>query len=268
MFRKTTAAFSNPRVTLAKAARLYLNWQNGFSYDFHKNGEEQLIRQLAKLNVSTVFDVGANFGQWSQVARKHFPGARIHAFEMSESTFTSRGGLQSFAEDSAFVLNNFGLSERAGVFSWKDYGAGSGGNTTILRGSFHDSVSEFAVRNSEMVTGDHYCRYKNLDFVDLLKIDVEGAEHRVIAGFSDFLESGKVRIVQFEYGYHNGDDHFLMRDFYELFKNFGYVVGRVRKGPITFRPFEYADNDFNSGPNWVAVRSDDVELLELLTRQP
>lgn len=178
------------------------------------------------------------------------------------------GGLDRLADDSAFVLNNFGLSDSAGVFSYKDYGARSGGNTTILRGSFHDSVSEFTVRNAELITGDQYCREKNLDFVDLLKIDVEGAEHRVLAGFNNLLESGNVRIVQFEYGYHNGDDHFLMRDFYELFEKFGYVVGRVRRGPITFRPFEYADNDFNSGPNWLAIRADDVELVELLAKQP
>lgn len=44
MLLKTAAAVRNPRIALAKAARLYLNWHNGFSYDFHKNGEGQLIR--------------------------------------------------------------------------------------------------------------------------------------------------------------------------------------------------------------------------------
>ena len=124
MILKIAAAIRNPRVAVAKVARRYLNWSNGFSYDFYKNGEEQLIRQLANLNVSTVFDVGANLGEWGSVARKHFPSATIHAFEISESTFTSREGLQRFAEDPAFVLNNFGLSDRAGVFSYKDYGGG------------------------------------------------------------------------------------------------------------------------------------------------
>jgi hypothetical protein len=79
------------------------------------------------------------------------------------------------------------------------------------------------------------------------------------------LQKRMIRIVQFEYGYVNGDVHFLMKDFYEFFKEFGYVVAKLTKGPLNFREFKYSDNDFKSGPNYVAIHKDDVELLALLS---
>ena len=44
------------------------------------------------------------------------------------------------------------------------------------------------------------CRPTNLKEVDLLKIDVEGAEYDVILGFEEYIEQGNIKIVQFEYG--------------------------------------------------------------------
>ncbi len=80
------------------------------------------------------------------------------------------------------------------------------------------------------------------------------------------LRSGKIRIVQFEYGYGNGDARFLMRDFYELFEEYGYKISKVNNGSLKFSEWTYKNNDFKSGPNYVAVRRDDAELIAILTR--
>ena len=57
-----------------------------------------------------------------------------------------------------------------------------------------------------------------------------------------------------------------MRDFYGYFESLGYIVGRVQKGEITFGEWTYKHNDFNSGPNYVAIREDDVELRKILSK--
>ena len=88
---------------------------------------------------------------------------------------------------------------------------------------------------------------------------------RVLRGFSNLLEHKAVRIIQFEYGYTNGDSKFLMRDFYQFFKDYGYTLARVQKGPLSFREWAYSDNDFKSGPNYVAIRADDTQVLQLLS---
>jgi len=68
----------SPKLTLARLATRYLNFYNGFSYDFEKNGEKDLVRKLSKLDLETIFDVGSNVGEWSQIALEFFPRAKIH----------------------------------------------------------------------------------------------------------------------------------------------------------------------------------------------
>lgn len=115
-------------------------------------------------------------------------------------------------------------------------------------------------------TGDGYCLDHSVAFVDFLKVDVEGAEHMVLQGFHEMLKKNAVRVVQFEYGYTNGDAKFLMRDFFRFFDLYGYNLARIRKRKIQFTDFSYSMNDFESGPNYLAVRKDDQGVLEALTR--
>jgi hypothetical protein len=57
-----------------------------------------------------------------------------------------------------------------------------------------------------------------------------------------------------------------MRDFFRFFDLYGYNLARIRKRKIQFTDFSYSMNDFESGPNYLAVRKDDQEVLEALTR--
>jgi|SRR5579872_1566729 len=260
--RAIKKALADPRRALAVLCQRYLDHYKGNPYDFFRNGESNLLDRFAQLAPRTVFDVGANVGAWSLVASKLFPSAVIHCFELSERTFKT---LQSRVGGSAFVLNNMGLSDKAGIFEYKDYGDNSELNTIVLDAVIHDRNIEPRLVRAELTTGNDYCGSRDIDRIDFLKIDVEGAEHLVLRGFSDLLGKRAIRAIQFEYGYSNGDAKFLMRDFYKLFSGYGYVVARVQKGPLLFRDWIYQDNDFTSGPNYLAVRHDDTELLEVLS---
>lgn len=248
---------------LATACRLYLNYYRGFSYDFLKNGEHDLLRKLGALPFRTVFDVGSNVGDWALTARKFFPAATIHAFELAQGTFQTLSGRLGSGN---FVLNNVGLSDRTGMIRYKDYGPGSGLNTVVLSATFHDQTTAPTLLEAQTMTGDAYCAAAGIASIDFLKVDVEGAEGLVLRGFDGMLRRGAVRVVQFEYGYESGDAGTLMRHFYGLFEAHGYLVGRVRKGPITFPAWTYQNNDFDSGPNYLAVRRDDAGILGLLAR--
>src|SRR5581483_6476101 len=225
---------SDPQYALAVLCRRYLNnydSRNRNSYDFANNGESDLIRKVAGLNPKIVFDVGANIGEWSLAAREYFPDAVIHCFELAEGTFKT---LQGKLRDGQFVLNNVGLSDRPGTFEYKDYGENSQLNTIVLDATFHDRDIPPTIVRAALTTGHDYCKSRSIDYIDFLKLDVEGAEHLVLKGFSDLLERKAIRAVQFEYGYTNGDSKFLMRDFYKLFHGYGYLVARVQKGPLLF----------------------------------
>jgi hypothetical protein len=56
----------------------------------------------------------------------------------------------------------------------------------------------------------------------------------------------------------------LMRDFYKLFNEYGYAIGRLTKKGVSFEPWNYKMNDFKSGPNYIAVKKDDAEIIKFL----
>ena len=249
---------------LLKLCKSYLNHYNKFSYNPYENGEFQLLNKLSKLDFKTIFDVGSNIGDWSRNARKCFLNSFIHCFEISKSTFSVLKDL----DDIKIQLNNFGLSDKESQIYYKDYGYNSGVNTIVLDGSFHDNSLKYQLIKCNVTTGDLYCSKKDINYIDFLKIDVEGAESSVLYGFHNLLSKQKIRVIQFEYGYHNGDAKFLMKDFFNFFKKFNYIIGKVNCGPIIFLgdTWDYKYNDFNSGPNYVAINKYDLELLNLLSK--
>ncbi len=260
-FMRSVKSIASLKSAIARVAGKYLDYYNGFSYDFKKNGEEDLIRKLRVINPKIVFDVGANIGDWTRIALENYPSAEMHCFELSAVTYKN---LLENVPRCRVILNNFGLAAEDGDFTYKDYGENSGVNTILLSATYHDADIEPRLVTAKLRKGDGYCDQKKIHFIDFLKIDVEGAEHLVLAGFENMLRKKAIRVIQFEYGYTNGDSKFLMRDFYEFFQKLGYLTGKVRKGFITFDNWTYKHNDFNSGPNYVAIRADDFELQNIL----
>jgi len=248
---------------VAKLARQYLRRYDGHSDDFDKGGERNVLRRLSPFPLRTVFDVGANVGRWSAMARSFFPQAEIHAFEISPQTFAT---LSENLAGPGWRLNDFGLAEKEGTLSWKDYGANFGGNTINTALEISDARIAPTVKTAEVKTGDAYCRAAGIETVDFLKIDVEGAEGRVLEGFAGMLGKGRIKVVQFEYGYGSGDAKFLMKDFFRLLEPLGFRIAKVRRGPLEWLDFHYRLNDFESGPNYLAVPGSEPEMLAALSR--
>lgn len=246
-------------------AKNYIWQYEGFSYDFETNGERLLIDRLMAFDIQTVFDVGANVGSWTNMALKSFPSAKIHSFELSQETSKY---LQQNVSDARATLNACGISDKEGEITYKDYGVNSTINTTVLDTDLHDSRFPFTEKKAPLITGDAYCEKNGIARIDLLKIDVEGAEHLVLKGFEKMLSERKIGVVQFEYGYANADTHFLIRDYYNLWGKYGYKMGPLKPTGVLFREFEYGLNQFFSGPNYVAVANDRTDLIHALNGVP
>lgn len=256
-------AWDDPRALGVKLLQGAIDHLRGYSYNFDRNGERRLLESMALLNARTVFDVGANVGDWTLAAAQLMPEAHIHSFELSPRTWRT---LSQRVSGARFTVNNCGMGDRDGTIEFKDYGENSTVNTILSNATYHDARLTAVISQSEIVTGDTYCARHGIQNIDLLKIDVEGADHLVLAGFEGMLRAKAIRVVQFEYGYTHGDAKFLMRDFYAFFERHGYTVGRVERRGVAFTPWNYKMNDFRSGPNYVAVRHDDAAALSALAR--
>lgn len=227
----------------ARAARWYLRSFDNFDYELDTNGEAWLIRRVADLGVGRCwFDVGANVGDWSK--RAAATGVTVHAFEIVPSTARQ---LRAAVPDGV-VVNEVGLLDQPGtvkVNHYPDFSAGSG-ITDYPHG-------DAQVVECEVTTGDAYCEAHGIDRIGFLKIDVEGVEHRVLAGFDRMLAEARIEVIQFEYGQTSIHTRFLLADFYDLLVPHGYRIGKLHPTWVDFRGYDYGQEDF-TGPNYVAAR--------------
>jgi FkbM family methyltransferase len=251
--------FSNGRTSkrMAMFCQEFLRTYKNCDYDCRSNGEQWLVTRLSAFRPAVVFDVGANVGNWLTLAQATFPGAQFHAFEIVPTTFAALA--ERMAGNAGVALNNFGLSNcsesiRMHVF---DISTELSSHVAFPHGSHHEIVCP--VRR-----GDQYMRDKGIERIDLLKIDVEGAEHLVLEGFGAALAT-QIDVIQFEYGRVNIMTHFLLRDFYELLEASGYLVGKLFPNYVDFRNYELYDEDF-LGPNYIAVRKVKSRIIDALRK--
>lgn len=232
---------------------------------FNDTGERQILHALLRCNIRTIFDVGANRGLWSKMARGFFPDATIHAFEVVPDTF--RQYLNNVNIDSKIIPNNFGLSEEIQSINIKYCNVNDTLSTAIENmapGTVGDIPWEW--RKCLTVSGDFYVESNKIDHIDFLKIDVEGIEHLVLKGFKNALSRDAIGIIQFEYGTANILSRWQLRDFYELLSPLGYIIGQLRVDCIDFRQYNLTHENYGADGStyYIAVHQSRVDILNVI----
>jgi len=228
------------------------------NYDSKSNGEEVLLKKLAKLNPRIVFDGGANIGKYSKLLKDQIPAAFIYSFEPVSNTFKKLK--DNVANYENIHLVNKGLYKENTSQEINLYLSSTHSSLVDIQGIHYESTGKQRI---ELVKGDDFIKEHNIDKIDLLKLDLEGAEYDALNGFSEALKTQKIRIVQFEYGYINITTKKLLLDYYKFFEQYGYKVAKLFPKTVEFRNYHFKHEDF-LGPNFIAVHKDDTELIKLL----
>lgn len=222
-----------------------------------QNGEWEIQKRLSRLEIKTIFDVGANKGEWSDRISKIIPQAAIFSFEPVPSTFKKlEDNLSNFPQVKLF---DFGLSDTEGQTSFFQFSANSLFSSKFDRIDFQDKIQV----NVSLTTGDKFCQESKISSIDLMKIDVEGLEIAVLKGFENMLQKKKIRLIQFEYGPMNIESKAFLKDFYDFLGEKGYKIGKLFPNGVEFKSYHYGMDDFKWA-NYVAILETDLELGELL----
>ncbi len=112
--------------------------------------------------------------------------------------------------------------------------------------------------------GDDFCKKLNIESIDFLKIDTEGNDFKVLKGFENKIKNNKIRLIQFEYGPFAIDSKDLLKDFYVLLNQYGYIIGKIYPSYIDFRIYHIHSENFILS-NFIAIRKDDHEIKKLLS---
>jgi FkbM family methyltransferase len=225
-------------------------------YEVESNGERDVLQRAVVREAPVLFDVGANVGDWSAMALSVFPKAQIHAFELNPAL---TGSLEKrFANAPSVRIHPTGLSASSGTVDFFSY-AGDASVLSSLRVALHNHAAH-EIKQGQVRMGDEVCRELNISRIDFLKIDVEGAEFEVLAGFHRMFAEKRISAIQFE---HQGGR--FLRDFYDFFAPRAFAVGKLYANYVDFREHS-AELEHFLGPNYIAVPSSQSELIASLQR--
>jgi len=254
--------------TGARFCEAYLSyWWNQKHWDMGKNGEGFLLSALAaQRNMSprertTVFDIGANTGEYAKAVRSFMPDCTIHCFEVVPKTREALANKLAGIPD--IVISACGLSNEDGYLN---IGYNSENDTRAREVTSLTEARE--VIACPVQTGDAYRVQHRIETIALVKIDTEGHEIAVLEGFEHTIANARIRAIQFEYGTTwIGSRHF-MHEAYALLEPAGYCIGRLYPDGVFFKPYcLLKDEHFRMG-NYVAIHETDMPLIVALNLNP
>ena len=196
----------------------FQNWR-----DHVISGEELFLRTLllGRAARPVIFDIGAYHGEYAKLVRRYSPRATIYCFEPHPRSFEI---LQKTAEDVGFEALPLACGAHSGDGHLFDFAFQDGSKRASC---YQDTlqvrrVVPLSMHNTKVVTVDEFARTRGIEQVELLKVDVEGAELDVLRGASELISQRRIRTIQFEISYVNAVQRTLMRDFYDLLSGYSF----------------------------------------------
>jgi hypothetical protein len=112
----------------------------------------------------------------------------------------------------------------------------------------------------QVIRGDEFCETNGIDIIHFLKVDAENADMEVLRGFTQMLQKGAVKCIQFE---HQGGRY--LKDFYDFLQPLGYSIGKLYANYIDFREYNAEMEDL-LGPNYIALPTDETAKITQLIK--
>lgn len=205
------------------------DWIGYNNCDFETNGELFIAQQFMK-PLSIVFDVGANIGEWSASVLSRVPSINLHAFEPIRFVYDQMS--RTLPVSARVHLNNLAVCHQQGQVKFTVYDNNlymTQLSTMYKRNK--DIEDSLALHSHEIIvptiTLDHYCITHNISHIDYLKIDTEGAELDVLKGAKEYLENGRISVIQFEYGGNFLDAHITLQQVFLYLTTNNYQIYRI-----------------------------------------
>lgn len=169
-------------------------------------------------------DIGGNVGEYADQLRQKFANLEIHLFEPSLTNYHKLAGRFNMHEN--VIINRMAVSDDSGSSELFSNEAGSGLASLTKRRLDHFGLDFNISETVETIKFEDYWK-SNLAMreIDLIKIDVEGQELKVLNGLGESIS--KTKLIQFEFGGCNIDSKTYFQDFWYFFKEHSFKIYRI-----------------------------------------
>jgi len=215
---KGTIQIDGRPFTYHDAASFYTTWQEIF--------ENELYKFNSKTAQPFILDCGANMGLSVLYFAKNYPGAHIIAFEPDQEIFkVLEGNVASFSLSNVSLVNKAVWESETTLTFYTDNG---------MAGSVENIYRNQSPQHVATVRLSQYLNKK----VDLLKMDIEGAEYTVLKDCISQLKNVEHIFVEY-HSFTEKEQH--LEEILLILKNAGF---RYHLQESFSRKSPFVDNDF------------------------
>lgn len=156
----------------------------------------ELLDLLKPIPPTVIYDIGANVGTWTRLAKTVFPSARVEAFEpLSSHHAAFRAGTQTLAD---IHVHSAALGATPCTLEMEvmDFSDASSFLTMTAAASIELSIRPVRRESVAVIPLDDFCRQHNLPLPDLVKLDVQGFELEVLRGARVCLDHARAVLCE------------------------------------------------------------------------
>jgi FkbM family methyltransferase len=237
----------------ARVADAYLNFLigKGAGTGWDLQSEVRAAARWIRRPSPVLFDVGANVAGWTEGMLQRFEGAQVFLFEPSP-------GCQAVIREKKLprtTLVPCALGDKAGDAPYYFSSATDGTASLYVRHDTPFSDLKYETIKVEVRTLDEVIASLKLDFVDFMKMDIEGHELYALRGAQQALAAGKIGALSFEFGCGNINSRTYFRDFWDLLTDARFSLWRITpSGNAIPLSNYYEDHEYFRGvTNYIAV---------------
>ncbi len=170
---------------------------------------------------AVVFDVGANSGAWTDMILERKPQSAVHLFEPN-SYLIEHILKQKYSDNENIFINDTAAYKEDGKHLDFFYFTNENNGLSSI---YHNEKWDYLPMQKgqvQSITLDTYCKEKSISRIDILKIDVEGAELDVLHGCWHILNGKIAKYIQVEYSEHYQLNGRKFMDVVNYVRQFGY----------------------------------------------
>lgn len=210
--------------------KLLQGFDNLITYIFSNLSNENVyLKNFFKSKKINFVDVGANLGGYTNLIIKNLNINEIHIFEPSNECFFE---LKKKFKKKKVFFNKKALSNKNKISSFYENEILSQSSLHKDKNKFNSNLKNTNIYKVKCTTLNNYFKKRKKNFkIDLLKIDAEGEDLRILEGASKLLQKKKIKLIKIELlnSLNKKNDKSNINQIIILLNKYGYYIDTISK---------------------------------------